>query len=205
MRDSLVAAEFASLGLDDYFADFWQRFERLDGVLWKLERRQDFREPGYPSWDAFASGRIRESLTLADESRAELEDYHHKLTARGVASRRVRVVANPPTPYLWWESHILKIRADAGEQIRTVGIASVAGDENECWTLPELVILGSATMYEVQYNLEGVVTGAHRYDQLPLIEYWTGYIARLFETGEPFGAYYRREVESRTATYLPRE
>src|SRR3982750_4594326 len=123
MRDSLAAAEYAPLGLDDYFADFWSRFERIDEVLWKLGRGEDFRGPGYPSWDAFAAGRVGESLALADESRAELEDYHHKLTARGVVSRRVRVVVDPPTPYLWWESHILRIRADAGEQIRVVDVA----------------------------------------------------------------------------------
>src|SRR5262245_4265520 len=134
MRDSLAGADYVPLDVDAYFADFWQRFERIDDVLWKLERRQDFREAGYPSWDAFAAGRVEESLQLIEESRGELTDYHHKLTARGVVSRRVRVVTETPTPYLWWESHVVKVRAEAGEQISAVDVASVAGHEGGGWT-----------------------------------------------------------------------
>lgn len=196
MRDSLIGADYVPLDVEPYFADFWERFERLDDVLWKLERRQDFREPGYPSWDAFAAGRVDESLALIEDSRPEMTDYHHRLTARGVVSRRVRVVADPPTPYLWWESHVLKVRAEAGEEIRTVDAALLPQHEAGGWTLPEMVILGSDVMYDVQYDAEGVITGAHRYEQQSLIETWLGFIAGLFDGGEPFLDYYRRAVES---------
>ena len=205
MRDSLVGVDYVALAVDAYFADFWERFERVDDVLWKLERRQDFREPGYPSWDAFAAGRLDESLALIDESRGELADYHDKLTTRGVVSRRVRVVTETPTPYLWWESQILKIRVEAGEQIRTVDVASLAEYEVGDWTLPEMVILGSEVMYDVQYDADGVVTGAHRYQQQSLIEIWLGFVAGLFDAGAPFLDYYRRAVESKAAPRLRAE
>jgi hypothetical protein len=195
MPDSLVGVDCVSLGVEAYFADFWERFERVDDVLWKLERRQDFREPGYPSWDAFAAGRVDESLGLIEDSRAELTDYHHKLTARGVVSRRVRVVTGTPTPYLWWESQILKIRVEAGERISAVDVGSVADDEDGGRMLPELVILGSGVMYDVQYDAEGVVTGARRYQQPGLIGNWLDFIAGLFDAGEPFLDYYRRAIE----------
>jgi hypothetical protein len=205
MRDLLTGADYVPLAVESYFADFWERFEHLDGVLWKLERRQDFREPGYPSWDAFAAGRVNESLALIEESREELTDYHHKLTGRGVVSRRVRVVADPPTPYLWWESHVLKLRAEAGEQMRTVDVASVAQHEADGWTLPEVVILGSEAMYDVQYDAEGVITGAHRYQQQPLIETWLGFIAGLFDAGDPFLDYYWRSIESQAPPQILRD
>ena len=43
------------LKLDDYFEDFEDRFWRVDSS-WKLERRQEFREPDVPSWAAMAEG-----------------------------------------------------------------------------------------------------------------------------------------------------
>ena len=110
MPESLAGADHVALGVDDYFADFWERFGHLDGDLWKLERRQEFREPGYPSWDSFAAGRVADSLALAEAGRVEILDYQRRLFERHIESRRVRVAASPPTPYLWWESHILKIR-----------------------------------------------------------------------------------------------
>lgn len=143
MRELLSGGDYVPLSVEPYFAEFWERFKRLDDVLWKLERRQDFREPGYPSWDAFAVGNVDQSLALIEEGRGELLDYHQKMAARGVVSRRVRIVTEPPTPYLWWESHVLKIRAEAGEEIRTLDVASVAEHEDGGWTLPELMILGT--------------------------------------------------------------
>lgn len=193
MPESLVGADHVELGTDDYFADFWERLGHLDGGLWKLERRQEFREPGYPSWDAFAAGRIEDSLDLAEAGRAEIIDYQRRLSARLIESRRVRVAASPPTPYLWWESHILKIRAEAGEQIRVVGAASVTSHE-VAGPLPEIVILGSGVLYDVRYDAGGVITGAHRYAQSELIASWLGFIAELFDAGEAFLEYFTREI-----------
>lgn len=193
MPESLAGADHVALGVDDYFADFWERFGHLDGDLWKLERRQEFREPGYPSWDSFAAGRVADSLALAEAGRVEILDYQRRLFERHIESRRVRVAASPPTPYLWWESHILKIRAEAGEQIRIVDAESVTRYE-AAGPLPEIVILGPAVLYDVQYDADGVVTGAHRYAQSELIASWLGFIAELFDAGEPFSAYFAREI-----------
>jgi hypothetical protein len=205
MRESLVGVEYEALGTDAYLADFWLRFEHIGDVLWKLERGQDFREPGYPSWDAFAAGRVEESLALAEGGRAELVKYHGDLAERGVVSRRVRIVADPPTPYLWWESHILKMRAETGEQIQTVDATAVADYEKDGWTLPEMVGLGSEVVYAVRYDAVGVLTGAYRYQQPALVKLWLGFVNRLFDAGEPFLDYYRRVIEPRASAQLRKE
>jgi hypothetical protein len=94
------------------------------------------------------------------------------------------------------------MRGEAGEQIRTVRVASIEAYEDASWVLPELVVLGSGTMYDVQYDAEGVVTGARRYHQPALIESWRVFIARLFGAGEEFPAYYQREIQPRTSSQL---
>jgi hypothetical protein len=194
MRDSLGGAKFVALNVDDYLDDFSVQFDRLGQDLWKLERQQEFREPGYPSWDAFAAGRVAESVSLAAAERPGIVEYQRGLSARKIRLHRVRIVATPPTPYLWWESQILRIRAEAGERIRALDVAAVADMESADWTLPEVVTIGNAVMYLVQYDTSGVLSGAHRYDQVALIEKWVLFITHLFDRAEPFGDYYRREI-----------
>ncbi|GAA2636804.1 DUF6879 family protein [Paractinoplanes durhamensis] len=195
MRESLVGVAYTMLNVDEYLADFANRFELLGQSLWKLERQQEFREPGYPSWDAFAAGRVAESVSLAEAARAEIVEYQRDLAARDVQLHRVRLVASPPTPYLWWESHILRIRAEAGERIRALDVDAVADLESAEWTLPEVVVIGDAVMYSVQYDTEGVLSGAYRYEKRDLINAWVRFIADLFNRAEPFDAYYSREIK----------
>ncbi|GIF26678.1 hypothetical protein BJ973_001125 [Actinoplanes tereljensis] len=195
MRETLAGVEFIILNADDYLADFSTRFEHLEQDLWKLERQQEFREPGYPSWDAFAAGRTEESLSLAEEERSGIAEFQRGLSVRGIMLHRARLVASPPTPYLWWESHILRIREEAGELIRAVDVEAIASLEAGDWTLPEVVTLGMTVMYLVQYDSDGALSGAHRYEQADLVETWVRFIRQLFDRGEPFGDYYRREIK----------
>jgi hypothetical protein len=55
------------LDLAAYNADFWQEFDRIGDVFWKLERIQAFREPGVPSWEAMNAGDWERSLSLLRE------------------------------------------------------------------------------------------------------------------------------------------
>jgi hypothetical protein len=195
MRESLVGADYEVLNAPDYLADFSARFERLGQDLWKLERRQEFQEPGYATWDAFAAGRVAESMSLAEGGRAEVVEYQRSLSTRGIDLHRVRVVDSPPTPYLWWESHILRIRAEVGERIRALDVAAITDLESSDWTLPEVVTIGNAVMYLVQYDTDGILSGAKRYQQSELIERWTRFMGQLFDRGEPFDDYYVREIK----------
>lgn len=146
------------LKLDDYFEDFDARFWRVDSS-WKLERRQVFQEPDVPSWAALAEGDRERSLALADEMRAGIAEYQRRLDAQGIVQRRIRVVELPLSDYLWWELYVLRIRADLGERIRVLPPSAVASWETS-GPLPEIILLGEQTTYQVRYDHDGIVTGA---------------------------------------------
>src|SRR5436853_203469 len=99
-----------------YIDKFWKDAEGID-ALRKFERQQTFREPGNPSWEAFEQGDVNKALQLAEEQRAAI---NAELAADDFPSYRLRVVEQPLTPYLWWELHVLLIRAEAGETIYTI-------------------------------------------------------------------------------------
>jgi hypothetical protein len=146
------------LKLDAYLADFESRFWRVD-ASWKLERRQVFQEPDVPSWAAMAEGDRDRALLLADEMRAGIAEHQHRLDAQGIVQRRLRVVELPLSDYLWWELYVLRIRADLGKRIRVLPPSQVTSWETSAM-LPEVIVLGAHTVYQVRYDHEGTVTGA---------------------------------------------
>lgn len=146
------------LKLDDYFEDFEARFWQVDSS-WKLERRQTFREPDVPSWVAMAEGDWPRAHLLADEMRIGISEHQRRLDAKGIVQRRVRFVELPLSDYLRWELYILHIRADLGERIRVLS-PSIAGPWETADPLPEIIVLGDDTVYQVRYDGDGIVTGA---------------------------------------------
>jgi hypothetical protein len=93
------------LDLAAYNADFWQEFDRIGDVFWTLERIQEFREPGVPSWEAMNAGDWERSLSLLREGDVVGRAHHRK--AR-FARRRVRVAEHPVSHYLRMLSGIWK-------------------------------------------------------------------------------------------------
>lgn len=150
------------LTLDDYLADFNERFWRRGNTgAWKLERRQDFRQPESASWKAFNEGRWDLSIRLLEERRPTLVDYFDRVAAHGFVVRRVRVVEEPLSPYLIWELNSLLIRYQSGASISVVDAAAVASWERD-GLLPEIFVIGPDTVYEVRYDADGEAEGAVR-------------------------------------------
>ena len=57
----------------EYLEDFWDRFWRVrNHDIWKLERAQHFREPGYDVWEAFDEGDWPESMRRLEAGRAQI-------------------------------------------------------------------------------------------------------------------------------------
>jgi hypothetical protein len=158
MLDRVAGIPGRELGIDDYLADFERRFWRVN-ASWKLERRQVFQEPDVPSWNAMAEGDRDGALALAEEMRAGIARHQRRLDARRIVQQRVRVVELPLSDYLWWELHVLRIRADLGERIRVVRTAHVRDRETD-GPLPEIIVLGDVTVYQVRYDRDGILTGA---------------------------------------------
>lgn len=178
------------LRLDKYFEDFDARFWQVDSS-WKLERRQVFQEPDVPSWGAMAKGDRERSLALADEMREGIAEHQRRLDAQGIIQRRLRIVELPLSDYLWWELYVLRIRADLGERIRVLSPSAVASWETS-GSLPEIILLGKHTTYQVRYDQDGIVTGAKLLADPEVTTACRAEMAALWEKGEDLASFLTR-------------
>ncbi|MQA26845.1 MAG: hypothetical protein GEU94_15605 [Micromonosporaceae bacterium] len=181
------------LSADEYLDDFWPRFERIEDYFWKLERRQHFREPGNPSWEAAVAGDWDRALALIGQTRQSAAEHYRRIADLGFEGRRVRVVELPPSPYVQWSMRALKVRVEAGERTRVV-LASEIADRERDRPLPEIVILGRATMYEVLYDDTGTLTGARRVDDHRMIAACRAELADLYAHSEEFMCFFDRQI-----------
>jgi hypothetical protein len=178
------------LKLDDYFADFEARFWQVESS-WKLERCQLFQEPDVPSWVAMAEGDRERSLILADDMRTGIAEHQRRLDAHGIVQHRVRIVELPFSDYLWWELYVLRIRADLGERIRVLPPSAVASHETS-GPLPEIIVLGGCTLYQVRYDDDGIVTGAKLLTDPEIAAACRAEVAALWRQGEDLSAFLTR-------------
>jgi hypothetical protein len=184
------------LPLDAYKRDFRRRQWEIGGRdSWKLERQQHFMEPGFPSWDAFAEGDWERSLRLIEEERDFLVDFMRKAAEHRIGLYRLRVVEEPITPYLQWELHLLRLRADCGERIRVVG-ADTVRELEEDGPLPELLTLGDGVLYTILYTDSGVLDGAQRCMDPQTVSQARELTMRLYESGEELPSYFDRAVST---------
>ncbi|MGH3391869.1 MAG: DUF6879 family protein [Actinomadura sp.] len=194
MRDLPAGPSGERLGVDAYYRDFEPRFWNIKKHdFWKLERRQSFQEDGSPSWDAFSRGDWAEALRLMAGRRQSLSDYYNRVAQNGFSTYRVRVVAEPITPYLQWELNSLLQRAECGERVRIVGDGDIATFEREV-ELPEIVTVGSEAMYQVIYNDAGALEGAICSTNPGEVAAWREFIEHLYAEGEEIGNFHKRKV-----------
>lgn len=187
-----------------YKREFREREEAVrDRDSWKLERRQHFEEQGDPSRDALRRGEWDEALRLLEEEREDLVTMVREEQQRGTVFRRVRVVAEPLTPYMQWQLHWLRLGAECGEPVRVVRPEQVATAE-VAGPLPEVVVLGGRTLYEVRYTDEGLPDGAVRHLDAVTVERWERYLGGLYEIGEDIAAYFERAVAPLSPPVLER-
>lgn len=195
LAPALASEPGVRLSRDAYHEHFRVRDTAIrDLDSWKLERRQDFQELNHPSWDAVGQGRWGEALRLIEDRRDALFASARESELRGNRFHRVRVVAKPLTPYVQWELHSHRQRAEIGtEQIRVVAPEQVAASESS-GPLPEIVVLGGDTLYQVIYTEAGEPDGAIRYDDRDLTDRWAEYLKALYSVGEDVISYFDREV-----------
>ncbi|MEV0002255.1 DUF6879 family protein [Micromonospora sp. NPDC050980] len=198
MRDLLRAASARRMSLPEYEADFYATVETVDGLILKTERLQTFREPGSPSWEAFAAGRWDEALRIAAQPNPELAQFFARLGGRGSGLHRLRIVELPLTPYLIWELNFLRFRAEAGERIRVLDAGAVSEFEQAHGRIPELMVAGGETVYDVRYDETGLPVGADKVVEPGVVEGCRSLILALFDQAEPFDSFFRREVDGRT-------
>jgi hypothetical protein len=190
LREVTWTGERMELG--DYYADFQRNYERAS-EFWKLERGQVYAEPSSESWKAFDRGDWEESLRLSEARRGWLTESERRDAVRGMTSRRVRIVALPPSDYLLWELYGLRIRDEAGEKISVLLDREVACLEED-GPLPDLNLMGNGVMYQVIYDGNGVASHALRHADEALVRGCRDFIAALFARAEPISEFFAREI-----------
>ncbi|MET8657945.1 DUF6879 family protein [Streptomyces griseus] len=177
----------------EYLADFGRVHRGDIGLLAKIERGQTFKEPGSPSWEAFASGDWAGSLRLIQDERDSVSAYFRDTARRGLAFRRIRVVEFPVSPYLQWEMNVLRLRSELGEDIRVLDARRISALERDA-PLPEVVLLGRSVMYAVIYDDELKGAGARRFTDTEQIGQTTREFEALYAMGEGFAEFFEREI-----------
>ncbi|MGY4973603.1 DUF6879 family protein [Streptomyces nigrescens] len=176
-----------------YHEDFRCQYESGIRSLSKLERGQNFKERGFPSWEAFAAGEWNRALSLIEEKREIYAAQFQKAAELGILERRLRVVQFPVTPYVQWELFVLRLRVELGDSIRVMDARKISDIEVD-HLVPEVVILGDEVMYEVVYDDDGNAAGANRIaDQVAIEETSAGFDA-LYHRGEDFTEFFNREI-----------
>lgn len=193
MLEQITSLTTTVLSPGEYLGKFWQDFEMKSDVFWKFERRQHFREPGNPSWEAFNRGDWTRALDYAEETRKTSEAHYRRISERGLDARRIRVVEATISPYLQWEMHVLKIRAEVGERTRVIDSTKLAGLEVHA-RLPEVVVLGEHALYEVLYDADGVLSGARRSTESDLITAIRGQLDVIYGKAEDLAGYFQRRI-----------
>lgn len=198
LRHLLEPASGTRLPQAEYGRDFGARLWLADGAdSWKLERMQFYDETGFPSWDAFAAGDWERSLELYEELRPELLAFNRRHAERHACFRRVRVVEPEISPYLHWEMHCLRVRAECGEGIRVVPAPRLADLEAAVGPVPELVSLCGATLYVTVYDAAGRPDGAKRFTEPGIVARYEAFVKDLYESGEELQSYFEREIAPR--------
>lgn len=190
MLDRIPLLPAANLSADVYVTEATARSAEIEDFFWKLERRQTFQEPDDASYQAFARGSWDEALQIKDQGRDTLR---RRFTEQGFVLRRVRVVESPVTPYLQWEMQALRVRAEAGEQIRVLD-ASAFRDREAERIMPEVIILGTKVLYEVLYDETGLHSGGRRITDRTVIDECRAEMAALWGKGEDIASYFEREI-----------
>lgn len=194
MRELLSRTSGARLTRAEYSSDFAAREWVVDGHdSWKFERQQHFKEPADSSWNAFAKGDWDAALGMIETERDNLNALAREAANHNCRLLRVRVVEKPITPYLQWELHLLRLRAECGELIRVIDQKQIEPYEVE-GQLPELLTLGPDTVYRIVYDTEGILDGAVRYVDSAVTRATIAFIERLYDEGEDVQDYFLREV-----------
>ncbi|MER7845128.1 DUF6879 family protein [Kitasatospora sp. NPDC096077] len=197
MRDLLGGVPGDRLPHAEYKADFRQREFAVDGYdSWKLERRQEFQEPKDTSWRAYFGGNRAEALELIEGRRDALLQLSQLAADHNCRLLRVRVVEFPLSPYLEWELQSLRVRAECGELIRVVGPELIAPYELD-GPLPELITLGSDTVYDITYDAAGLADGATRYLDSATRDRVAEFISRLYDQSEDIKSFMARHPVER--------
>jgi hypothetical protein len=109
-----------------FFRAFPDAWSRATHTVLKLETRQEYREPGNPSWEKLIDGNLEEALRLVPAARAVDTPLYESLRQRGVRFLRCRPIRFPLTLYMRGEIACYEFNAAHGEEILFADCKEVA-------------------------------------------------------------------------------
>jgi len=111
---------------DAFFGCFAEAWKKASEIVRKVETRQDYREPGNPSWERLAAGDFDDAVRTVPDARAADVPLYESLRQRGVHFVRCRPVGDPISLYLRWEIACYDFNAAHGEEILFAPLALAA-------------------------------------------------------------------------------
>ncbi|SDG65049.1 hypothetical protein SAMN05421505_106124 [Sinosporangium album] len=124
----------------------------------KLESRQNYLEPGNPSWEAWIAGYEKRAQALAEANRAEQAGVLRPLEDRGVSFIRVHVLEYPLTPYIRFELDHYRISSELGEQIFLVDRSDIEDIESQ-ESLQDFILFDESRALVEKFSSEGLLLG----------------------------------------------
>ena len=181
------------LDWDAYCQDLQSRREGLRGAqCWKLVRRQHF-AAGSPLREAVWRRDWEAAAELIEQQRLSVRRSVEADRRRGGRFRCVRVVDEPLSVCLQWELRSLRAQAECGAAVRVVPSSVLGGLECHA-RLPEVVVLGERTLYEIVRDDRGVAVGAYRRRDAAAAGNWAEFLGQFYALGEDVRAFADRRV-----------
>lgn len=173
--------------------DFQSRREGLRGVeCWKLARGQHVVQDSALR-DAVARGDWEGAAALVEQQRLRTRRCAEADRARGGRFHCVRVVDEPLSLGLQWELRSLRAQARCGLGVRVVPASALGGIEVRA-PLPEVVVLGRRTVYEVVHGADGSPLGAYRRTDVDGARNWADFLGQCYAIGEDVRDYADRRI-----------
>ena len=142
----------------DFFALFPAAWREVKGEVRKLETRQEYQEPGNPSWELLKKGDFDGAMKALPATREEDVPLYRSLDERGVRFLRLRPVALPLTDYLRWEIGAYDFNSKHGELIYFVEWDATA-DLFERYARHDFMTFDDDLALVHDYNENGLIQG----------------------------------------------
>ncbi len=184
-------------GADSFFGRFAPAWSSVSREVLKLETRQEYREPGNPSWEKFAEGDFDEALRLLPQTRSVDVPLYDSLSARGVRFTRCRPVSFPITPYLRWEIACYDFNSKHGESILFVAIEDVAALMSD-YLHHDFMVFDDTIAFVHDYDQDGEIRGGWETTDRTSIVELTELFTKFREHSRPYKEFLQARPEWHT-------
>jgi hypothetical protein len=174
---------------ETFFSKFTPLMESTTTSVVKLESRQDYQEPGNPSFEALKSGDERSAIDKLWETRHSADRENCvSMCRKGISWTRIRLVERPLTDYTRWELHSYDISVRYGERILIVDITGQPAS-SPIRRLSDFLIFDGKAVMAHDYDSSGLIKGGWVIDTPEQVRRYADAIALCMKTAVPLGVF----------------